>query len=131
MRNPGGPESESPGTPPAYVAHAVHRYDVHRRVIMPAMRGGAISVDHAFASRPIQVPSTRGPARPLSHHPAANPRRRHQLSPAACWNVRAMILYPAWLACWFGPRGGAVHAHVHWQIKATLRGTVPIPGIVT
>ena len=26
---------------------------------------------------------------------------------------------------------GKAHAHVHWQIRETLRGTVPIPGTVT
>lgn len=71
-----------------------------------------------------------GPARPPDHA-AANPGRPAQLSPAARRNVWAMIWYPAWLACWLGPRGGAAHAHVHWQITATLRGTLPIPGTVT
>ena len=71
-----------------------------------------------------------GPPTP-SCNAAANPGRPAQLSPAARWNVWAMILYPAWLACWFGPRGGAAQAHVHWHIRATLRGTVPIPGTVT
>ena len=42
-----------------------------------------------------------------------------------------MTPYPAWFACWFGPRGGLAHSQVHWQIKATFRGTVPMPGRVT
>jgi hypothetical protein len=42
-----------------------------------------------------------------------------------------MTPYPARSACWLGPRGGAAHAQVHWQISATLRGTWPSPGIVT
>jgi hypothetical protein len=42
-----------------------------------------------------------------------------------------MTLYPARSACWLGPRGGAAHSQVHWQIRATLRGTWPSPGIMT
>ena len=71
------------------------------------------------------------PTRPVTQ-PQIRDAQLAQLScPAARWNVWAMILYPAWLACWSGPRGGAAHAHVHWQIRATLRGTLPIPGSVT
>ena len=40
-----------------------------------------------------------------------------------------MTWYPARLACWLGPRGGAAHCQVHWHGKATLRGTlVPLAG---
>jgi len=28
----------------------------------------------------------------------------------------------------FGPTGDGAHIHVHWQIRATFNGTLPIPG---
>jgi hypothetical protein len=67
--------------------------------------------------RDLITDELRGPALP-------------QLRPAACRNARAMTPYPAVLACWFGPRGGAAHSHVHRHRRATLRGTLPSPGDV-
>src|SRR3954447_6407370 len=71
------------------------------------------------------VDGTAGAA--LAQRPAA-PGESDQEIPSCAAKTAAMIAYPAAFAWLFGPSGGGAQTHVHWQIRATLRGTVPTPG---